>query len=63
MTALLRPADMNPAFADAYNTGRVEAFLALYEPGAVLIDRSGESTVGWRRSGSSSRACCGSAGE
>jgi ketosteroid isomerase-like protein len=38
---ILQPADINPAFAVAYNAGRVDAFLALYEPDAVLVGRHG----------------------
>lgn len=41
MADVTRPADINPAFAAAYNVGRVEGFVALYEPGAVVVDRHG----------------------
>ena len=34
--AVLRPEDMNSAFAEAVNSGEVERVLALYEPEALL---------------------------
>jgi len=40
------PVEMNPIFAAAFNSGRVENLLALYEPNAVLITQSGESLSG-----------------
>ena len=30
------PAEMNRAFADAFNSGEIENLMALYEPAAVL---------------------------
>lgn len=41
MADVMRPADINQAFAAAYNARRVEGFLALYEPGSVVVDRHG----------------------
>jgi ketosteroid isomerase-like protein len=41
-----RPEDMNPAFADAFNSGDVELLLALYEPDALLAPRPGERARG-----------------
>ncbi|MGI8765828.1 MAG: YybH family protein [Gemmatimonadaceae bacterium] len=41
MQAVLQPADINPAFTAAYSAGRIEGFLALYKPDAVLVDRHG----------------------
>ena len=37
------PAEMNQAFAAAFNSGNVNNLLALYEPGAVLVTQKGES--------------------
>ncbi|NMO17595.1 DUF4440 domain-containing protein [Pyxidicoccus fallax] len=37
MPDVRQPADMNAAFAAAYNTGRIEELLALYEPEALLV--------------------------
>ncbi|MCP3139374.1 YybH family protein [Pyxidicoccus xibeiensis] len=37
MTDVRQPADMNAAFAAAFNTGRIEALIALYEPNALLV--------------------------
>lgn len=36
MTAVMHPQDMNPAFAEAFNSGNVQQLLALYEEDAVL---------------------------
>lgn len=36
MTKIARPADINPAFAQAFNRRDVAALLSLYEPGAAL---------------------------
>lgn len=42
MTAVTRPQDMNPAFAEAFNSRSLERLLALYEEDAVLCaDTSG----------------------
>ncbi|WP_152395998.1 YybH family protein [Paenibacillus guangzhouensis] len=38
---VLRPEDMNAAFANAYNSGDINHLLALYEPDGVLINPSG----------------------
>jgi ketosteroid isomerase-like protein len=46
MADVMRPADINPAFAAAYNAGPVEGLLALYEPDAVLVDRHGAEHLG-----------------
>ena len=35
------PEDMNSAFAEAFNSGNIEALVALYEPDAVLVPRPG----------------------
>ena len=35
------PADMNAAFAEAFNSGDIENLVSLYEPGAVLVPRPG----------------------
>lgn len=37
---------MNKAFADAYNSGKVERLLELYEPNAILAPQPGERAVG-----------------
>ena len=37
MPYVRNPEDMNAAFAAAYNTGRIEELLALYEPEALLV--------------------------
>ena len=39
---LIRPEEMHQRFAEAFNSGRVESILALYEPGAVLAGSPGE---------------------
>ena len=41
MTDVHQPGDLIPALAAAYQTGRVESLLELYEPGAVLVDKDG----------------------
>ncbi len=35
------PSDIHVLFLDAFNRGDVEALVALYEPGAVLVTRDG----------------------
>ncbi len=40
------PAGINPTFAAAFNSGKVENLLALYEPDAVLVTQTGESLSG-----------------
>ena len=37
---------MNRAFAQAFNSGSMDALLALYEPDAQLINESGQLAVG-----------------
>ena len=44
--AVMRPKDMNGAFAEAVNSGDLEQVLALYEPDAVLAPRPGERARG-----------------
>lgn len=44
--AVMRPEDMNGAFAEAVNSGDVERVLALYEPEALLAPRPGERASG-----------------
>lgn len=39
MAHVIRPADINAAFAAAYNAERPEGFLGLYEPDATIVDR------------------------
>ena len=41
-----QPAEMNPAFAAAVNSGDVENLLALYEPDALLAAQPGERARG-----------------
>ena len=41
-----RPEEMNTAFAQAYNSGRVEELLALYEPDALLAPAPGARARG-----------------
>ena len=43
---VLNPEDMNAAFAEACNSGSIERVLALYEPGAVLIQPNGNPLRG-----------------
>lgn len=40
------PAGINSTFAAAFNSGKVENLLALYEPNAVLVTQPGESLSG-----------------
>lgn len=40
-----KPEDMNSAFAQAFNSGDIEALLSLYEPDAVLVPRPGRAEV------------------
>ena len=44
--AVMRPEDMNAAFAAAVSSGDVERVLALYEPEALLAPRPGERASG-----------------
>jgi ketosteroid isomerase-like protein len=44
--AVLRPEDMNSAFADAVNSGEVERVLALYEREALLAPQPGARASG-----------------
>lgn len=41
MTDLQKPGDLIPALAAAYNEGRMESLLKLYEPDAVWVDKDG----------------------
>lgn len=38
---VMNPEDMNAAFAEAFNSGEIGNLLALYEPGAILINPNG----------------------
>ena len=40
------PADINAAFADAFNSGHLDRLMALYEPTAVLVPKPGEIVEG-----------------
>lgn len=40
------PADMNAAFADAFNSGRIDDLVALYEPAAILVPTPGRTVEG-----------------
>ncbi len=44
--AVMRPEEMNSAFADAVNSGDVERVLALYEPEALLAPQPGARASG-----------------
>jgi len=44
--AVMRPEEMNAAFADAVSSGDVDRVLALYEPDAVLAPRPGSRARG-----------------
>ena len=44
--AVMRPEEMNSAFADAVNSGDLERVLALYEPEALLAPKPGERASG-----------------
>ncbi len=44
--AVMRPEEMNSAFAEAVSSGEVERVLALYEPDALLAPRPGERASG-----------------
>ena len=44
--AVMRPEEMNGAFAAAVNSGDVERVLALYEPEALLVPRPGARASG-----------------
>ena len=47
MPVVATPAEMNPAFARAFNSRDIENFMALYEPDAVLrSDASGQEQRG-----------------
>ena len=41
MTDLQKPGDLIPALAAAYNEGRIESLLKLYDPDAVVVDKDG----------------------
>ena len=40
------PADLHRLFADAFNAHDLDALLALYEPGAVLVPSAGQRVTG-----------------
>ena len=40
------PEDMNPAFAEAFNSGNIDDLVALYEPDAVLVPKPGQLAKG-----------------
>ncbi len=44
--AVYYPEDMNSAFAEAFNAGRIESLVALYEPNAILVPRPGQVVEG-----------------
>ena len=44
--SVAKPEDMNPVFAAAYNARDLQRMLALYEPNAKLVQRSGEVAEG-----------------
>jgi uncharacterized protein (TIGR02246 family) len=43
---VLRPEDMNAAFARALNSGDIEQLVSLYEPDAILAPMPGQRAVG-----------------
>jgi uncharacterized protein (TIGR02246 family) len=43
---VMRPEDLHPALAAAYNAGDLEAMLALYDPKAVFVIKPGRVTEG-----------------
>lgn len=45
MSKVLTPADMNPAFAEMFNSRDINNLLSLYEPGAVLKTDGSEKTL------------------
>jgi uncharacterized protein (TIGR02246 family) len=46
MATAMRPEDLHPALAEAYNAGDLEALLALYDPQAVFVIKPGRVTEG-----------------
>lgn len=38
---VMRPEDMNAAFAEAFNSGDINALLSLYEPNSILMNPAG----------------------
>ncbi|MDF2681655.1 MAG: hypothetical protein K0R47_2845 [Brevibacillus sp.] len=44
--AVMKPEDMNAAFADAYNTSDIDNLLALYEPNGILVNHNGDPSHG-----------------
>ncbi|WP_258168929.1 nuclear transport factor 2 family protein [Paenibacillus sp. AR247] len=38
---VMRPEDMNAAFAEAFNSGDINALLTLYEPNSILMNPAG----------------------
>jgi uncharacterized protein (TIGR02246 family) len=43
---ILRPEEVHPAFARAFNAADLDALAALYEPGAVLVPDPGQQICG-----------------
>ncbi|MGG3626585.1 SgcJ/EcaC family oxidoreductase [Bacillus gobiensis] len=43
---IFKPEDMNASFAEAYNSGDINNFLALYEPEAILTNTDGGKAQG-----------------
>lgn len=41
-----RPEDVHAVFAHSFNNGDVDGLVAMYEPGAVLVNRRGETARG-----------------
>ncbi|NOU88876.1 DUF4440 domain-containing protein [Paenibacillus sp. LMG 31460] len=44
--SVMNPEDMNAAFAQAYNSGDIDNLIALYEPGGILINLTGNKDEG-----------------
>lgn len=43
---VMKPEDMNSAFAYAFNSGSIELLLALYEPDSILMDLTSQRVQG-----------------
>ncbi|HEV2880916.1 MAG TPA: SgcJ/EcaC family oxidoreductase [Pyrinomonadaceae bacterium] len=43
---VFKPEDMNPTFAEAFNSGDIESLVSLYEPEAVLVPKPGQVARG-----------------
>ncbi|MBB3130566.1 ketosteroid isomerase-like protein [Paenibacillus rhizosphaerae] len=46
---VMRPEDMNEAFAEAFNSGDIHALLSLYEPNSILMNPAGRLDQGIER--------------